>query len=42
MIVNISKMSRAHLHYGVIMTSHDDMWYVFGINGKKRPIAIHW
>ena len=25
-----------------IVTSYTDGWYFFGINGKKRPKAIHW
>ena len=40
-IVNIAKISRARLHYDVIATSYEGGWYFFGINGKKRPIAIH-
>ena len=38
----ISQISRARLHYDVIVTSYEDGWYFFGINEKKRPIAIHW
>ena len=41
-IVNISKISRARLHYEVIVTSYEDGWYCFGIHGKRRHVAIHW
>ena len=42
MIVNISKISKASLHYDVIVISYENKWYFFGINGKRRPVAIHW
>ena len=28
--------------FDVIVTSYEDEWYFFGINGKRRPIAIYW
>ena len=39
-IVNIAKTQRARLHYDVIVTSYEDGWYFYGINGKRSPIAI--
>ena len=42
-IVNIAKISWARLHYDVIVTSYGDgRYFVLNINGKKRPVAIHW
>ena len=41
--VNIAKISKARLHYDVIVMSYEDGWYLFGIKEKRRSIAIiHW
>ena len=41
-IVNIFKISRADLHYDIIVKSYEEGWYFFDINGKRGPIDIHW